>query len=277
MAVCQRAGGAYLRTQTAARYLPMLAGALGLLLIGSSINVWAQQLPPAASAPQQPAGTAPYQPTPEERMKASRLGVEMGDRIRAQHPDKALAAYTRAAEIEPTNLVAWRSMAEIYDRLGWPDQAIGPRLKLIELGEQIGTRQSTSMAAEAARTLAVYYLNTSRKAEAEAMYEAALRLYRTVGDRVGQATVYSNLGTLSAMRSDWPSAQDHFWEALALQEALENTHGMAIIYRNLGMVFEERKARISAREMYGQAIDLFEKSGDKPQADAARQALAQLN
>ena len=74
--------------------------------------------------------------------------------------------------------------------------------------------------AEARRAVGDLLRRQGRLEEAQTHLEAALRLYRELGDREGQAETFLSLGTLAENASDAPRAERNYERSLALAEAL---------------------------------------------------------
>ena len=68
-----------------------------------------------------------------------------------------------------------------------------------------------------------------RRAEAQGWHEAALAIFRDVGDRGGEARTLSNLATLAQEAGEWATAETQYRQALAILDELGHVDAAAQI------------------------------------------------
>jgi tetratricopeptide (TPR) repeat protein len=92
----------------------------------------------------------------------------------------------------------------------------------------------------------------------------SLAIKREVGDRSAIAHTLNNLGTLAAMRHEWPSARACFEEALELQRGLGDRAGIASILANMGEMAELHADHESALGRFRESLSIRRGAGDLP-------------
>jgi predicted ATPase/DNA-binding SARP family transcriptional activator len=115
-------------------------------------------------------------------------------------------------------------------------------------------------ALNAAGALAFYQSDTD---EALTSYEAALTLYRALGDEGATGRVLSNLGLVLKDRGDSDAAEQLFREALEVARHRDDRRSMASAYGNLGILAQERGAYEEARTLHEQSLALKRELGGK--------------
>lgn len=109
-----------------------------------------------------------------------------------------------------------------------------------------------------ARSLRAYgNLLGYRKAESNTAHEAALTLYRSIGDQAGIAACLNNLGNIARARKDYQRALQLYEESLVIHQRQNNRFGESVTLGNLAMVAFARGDRTLARQYLelGQQID----------------------
>ncbi|MDQ1292321.1 MAG: hypothetical protein QG608_199, partial [Actinomycetota bacterium] len=84
---------------------------------------------------------------------------------------------------------------------------------------------------------------TGDRAGALESYGQALRLYRQVGDRAGEATTLNNIGSVHQARGDLDQALDLFGQALPLHRQVGDRAGEATTLTDIGRVHRARGDR----------------------------------
>jgi tetratricopeptide (TPR) repeat protein len=94
------------------------------------------------------------------------------------------------------------------------------------------------------------------------LFTAALRLEQRSGNLHGQAADWGNLGALSAMNGDFPTAIRQLVRAWRLHRLVSDERGLAADLFHLGQIaWETGRFALSAR-LLGRAAALFDKQGD---------------
>ena len=107
-----------------------------------------------------------------------------------------------------------------------------------------------------------HYYQSDYKA-ALAYWNAALALYRRMGDQQGILRVVGNIGSVHNNEGDYSAALSSFFEALRAAEALGDRNSIAINLGNLGSTYEYLKAPEKALEYDRQAINIFTSLSDR--------------
>ena len=97
---------------------------------------------------------------------------------------------------------------------------------------------------------------------ARARYEAALPLYRRVGNVNGEANCIESLGDIALARSDHDAARARYEEALPLYRRVGDVLGEANCIKSLGDIALERSDHDAARARYEEALPLYRRVGD---------------
>lgn len=100
-------------------------------------------------------------------------------------------------------------------------------------------------------------------ATAEARFEAALTLRRSLDDRSGVALLLGYLGVVAYDQGDLGRAARLHRESLALRRALGDDHGVAGTLTNLGEVARHRGDRESAVALHAESASRFRVLGDR--------------
>jgi predicted ATPase/Tfp pilus assembly protein PilF len=97
--------------------------------------------------------------------------------------------------------------------------------------------------------------------EALTHYEAALALYRALGDDAAVGRVLSNLALVLKDRGDFGCAERLFLEALDISSRREDKRSMASAYGNLGILAQEQGDYDRARRLHEQSLTLKREIG----------------
>jgi len=147
------------------------------------------------------------------------------------------AAALRRLDGERTTLVASAIHAA---HCGWPGHAI-----------------------DLAGTLWRYLQNGAHHNDAAAVHTAALRASRELGDRAGEGTALTNLGTVHWRWGQYDQAADLYLEALAVFVETGDRRGQARVLDNLGAVDWQRGRYEKAAQSCEQAVAVFTEIDDR--------------
>ncbi|HEX2036767.1 MAG TPA: tetratricopeptide repeat protein [Chloroflexota bacterium] len=99
-------------------------------------------------------------------------------------------------------------------------------------------------------------------AAARAYDEAALVLWREIGDRAGEATALSNLGSVANELGEYDTARECYEQSLALRRSLGEKAGIARVLVNLGTLAYSRRDLPQAQSLYQESLRLRREVGD---------------
>ncbi|MGI2907816.1 CHAT domain-containing protein [Tolypothrix sp. VBCCA 56010] len=101
------------------------------------------------------------------------------------------------------------------------------------------------------------------KRQALAKYEEALKLYRVVDDKKGQAVTLLNIGLVYSNLGENQKALSYFNQSLPLWRAEDNKTGEALTLNNIGSVYSTLGEKQKALEYYNQSLPLRREVDDK--------------
>lgn len=93
--------------------------------------------------------------------------------------------------------------------------------------------------------------------QAQELHAQAAAAARHLDDRLGEATVLTELGFVRWLTGDYPGAVQVLEQALKLHRDLDNRHGEAHALKNLGAVRRETEDYPGATQALEQALDLY--------------------
>ena len=95
------------------------------------------------------------------------------------------------------------------------------------------------------------------------LFEQALDLFRTSGDRAGEAACLNSLGVAARSRQDPDQAERHLEAALALRRDIGDELGTSTALSNLGIVAMDRNDVERSIELMEEAMSIDRKRGDE--------------
>lgn len=119
--------------------------------------------------------------------------------------------------------------------------------------ERCDERRNVGERAAALYTLAEVHRLTGRTAEARREAEAALQLFKEMGDRQSQARALYRLSLLAADAKDFAGAQQAGARSLELCRQLNDRWGLVYVAHHLGEVCAQRQQPDRARELWLEA------------------------
>jgi tetratricopeptide (TPR) repeat protein len=99
--------------------------------------------------------------------------------------------------------------------------------------------------------------------EAARQFQSALSIFERLGDQVGMADSYHQLGNVAYMRADYEQANHHYQRALDIRERFGDQAGMADSYGQLGLLARRRGDYDEATRQFQRALDIHERLGDQ--------------
>lgn len=196
---------------------------------------------------------------------AQRL-VQLGRRYdRSGRLDEAIQSYQAAiaaAEATPTDAPvlaeALRRLAVILGRRGESESARDLCRRSYETATAAG---QLALRAEALNTLGGLELVRERLPEAQRFLEQGLELSQEFPELRGR--IEQNLGTLSNIRGDRPTAMSHYERSLQAFLAARNDQACAVAYHNLGMISRDQQQWTVAEQYFEQGRRTAQKIGDE--------------
>jgi CHAT domain-containing protein len=174
--------------------------------------------------------------------------------------EQVLAAW-RAAGDRLGEARTLNDRGDLQARLGDNEGALASLPQALEIARALGDRR------EQARALNLLGLVQRRmgvdRARVLELYSASLRLWREVGDRVGEQDVLYNLGVLNADMGDSAAAFGDYRQALELSRAARQPAGQAFALAAIGLIQRDRGDTAGALDCFTQGIDLARRSGDR--------------
>jgi CHAT domain-containing protein/Tfp pilus assembly protein PilF len=102
------------------------------------------------------------------------------------------------------------------------------------------------------------YSALGEKQQALDYYQLALPLRRAVGDRAGEATTLNNIGGVYSALGEKQQALDYYQLALPLRRAVGDRAGEAVTLGNIGYFWENQTQTELAIVFYKQAVNVYE-------------------
>jgi predicted ATPase/DNA-binding CsgD family transcriptional regulator len=163
---------------------------------------------------------------------------------------------------------------------GWIAHAQGDEHRGIELAEgslALARRAGDgAITARGAFALGVVKEDQGRFAEARALHEEALRIYRALDDEVWPPYVLNALGLVAYEQEELDRAAARFEEALGAFRASGTTYGAATALTNLAKVARARADYGRADALFVESLSLWWEHGDKPGIAGCLRGLARV-
>ena len=196
-------------------------------------------------------------------------GVEVGGELETafHRGEKAYAAcnfaeaiehYQASLDVQPT-LAAYLNLGDSLMNSSSFDQADEVLGIGLLMAERSGNRD---FQAAFSANLSIVYLHRGRLDEAMTSGEAALDLFRRVGDSRGQADVMLTIGTIRANQGDREAARKDFEAALKRHEIGGSEVGKANALGNLGNMHMQDDELEEALDHHRRALATHEKIGN---------------
>lgn len=100
-------------------------------------------------------------------------------------------------------------------------------------------------------------------ATAKKLYDRAVKIYRDIEDRYGQALTLTNLGIVADIQGDTPEAIRLYQAGLELRREIGERLGMAYSFNNLGHVAYAQGDYVKAQRLFQQGLDLRLERGER--------------
>jgi CHAT domain-containing protein len=96
-----------------------------------------------------------------------------------------------------------------------------------------------------------------------AKYEAALQLYRSAGDRGGEAASYGKICQVSYLTSQAQKARDTCNQSLQLYQSLGDRSGEAVALNDIGGIYFQTSERRKALDHFERALSISHETGNR--------------
>ncbi len=103
----------------------------------------------------------------------------------------------------------------------------------------------------------------NRWQDAGQMFRQALELKRSLGDRMGVAEAYRNLGQLEVELGNYKGGEELLQQSLSIHEALGTRYYAAAVYNAMGVASLYMRDYAAAQQQMQKATDIFKRLGDK--------------
>ena len=193
----------------------------------------------------------------EQTQKAIELYIERGALWFASDTDKALDAYQRVVELDPSNLDAINQLAQLHVRIGNLSKAEDLYQSLTQLTDD------KEWQAISYGNLGLVYQARGELDKAIEYHEKALAISEALSLKQGVARNYGNLGLVYQTRGELDKATEYHEKALAISEALSLKEGVASQYGNIGNVYQTRGELDKAIEYYEKSLEIEKALGRK--------------
>ena len=101
-------------------------------------------------------------------------------------------------------------------------------------------------------------------ARATKLHEESLEHFRELGDTVGIASALSELGNVAMYQNDIARAEELLEESLALSRAAQDDQGIALALRRLGAVLFQKGEHVRAKALLQESLELYRGLGAVP-------------
>jgi predicted ATPase/class 3 adenylate cyclase/Tfp pilus assembly protein PilF len=98
-------------------------------------------------------------------------------------------------------------------------------------------------------------------ARATKLHEESLEHFRELGDRIGMASALSELGNVAMYQGDLARAERLLEESLALSRAAQDDQGIALALRRLGATLLQKGERALAKALLQESLELYRELG----------------
>jgi tetratricopeptide (TPR) repeat protein len=212
---------------------------------------------------------------------ANRFNAQGLEQVRAGNLEGALDSFTQGIAlvkdlpghplVKQIGAALFGNFAQLFMRLGKPDEAIPLLEHQLKLAEEVGDRKSYS---NALNNLGLCQLQRGDDAAAEKLFERRLEIAKAIGDTQGEGNTLNNLATIYIDRKQYGPARKLLQRRIELARSINDKRGEASGLMNLGRVHQEQSQRADARKTLEQALALMQADGDPRAAHVERMIAA---
>ncbi len=149
--------------------------------------------------------------------------------------------------------------AGIQHRISQYKNAIAEAVRSKEIYQEIGDR---SQVAYSLVSIGYAHWSLSENEQAMESYEQAMRIFRELGEKKGEATTLNRFGTLY-LGIDFERALRYYEDALKLYREIENHVGASTVCNNIGILYNQLGQYKNALEYLKQALKMETERGSK--------------
>ena len=211
----------------------------------------------------------------------SLLSLLESERHAAEQFDIYLALakeYQDSDSLETVKYASLAKQAAIENK--YPEGEIESMVPLAELARDLGNyadaekitdeiiRRSDSIgflpgSARAKKIMGSLSWHQGNNQEALKYYEAALVLFREIGDERSAASTLNGLGIIYSKMGSYKRGQEYYFRALRFYERLGNKRAVAKLSNNIGVLYKIQNDFDKALEYYEKSLRINEESKDK--------------
>jgi len=133
--------------------------------------------------------------------------------------------------------------------------------RLLQLLQQPIAHPCTALRAQALETAANFISWESDLAEARALAETSVEIYRELGDVLGEAHCLDSLGTIVCLMDDYETGRPQVLESLRLYRMLGDQPGIATALLDLGGIADNKDAERACAYLQ-ECLTIFRERGD---------------
>jgi serine/threonine protein kinase/tetratricopeptide (TPR) repeat protein len=198
---------------------------------------------------------------------ADRAFIMAGHADITHNTEEAVRSYQDFVSAYPDDPEGYYKLGVTYDAVSeWAPAAANFR-KAIELDPKF---------ASARFGLARVLINQNSLGDALRELDEALRLYRDLGNREGEATVLNAIGVVYNRQNDYEKAIEYYRASIKIKEELDDKRGIAASLGNLGLVYEIVGKRDQALEVLNRSLEIKREIGDKMGISTALNKIGQI-
>jgi predicted ATPase/class 3 adenylate cyclase len=164
-----------------------------------------------------------------------------------EQPAEGPAALQLAVSLAPF----WYTHGHLSEGRRWLEQALA-----------VSSAAPPSLWARALNSAALLAMLQGDYTTAHSRFEECLRLCRELGDTLGVAKAFGNLGAVAARQGDYAAARPLQEEGLALFRQIGDTPGVVVSLLNLGDLAQKQDDFAAAQSFLDEALPLAQQAGD---------------
>ncbi|MCW3053742.1 MAG: adenylate/guanylate cyclase protein [Chthonomonadales bacterium] len=126
-----------------------------------------------------------------------------------------------------------------------------------------GAAAQTPIRATALQGAGAMARNQANYEMARRLFEEALHIRTAMGDRLGMALAFNNLGSLDWRQGDTGKAKERYEASLAIRREYQDRRGMAACLLNLGALSQDAGENEAAASFYAESLILWREIGDQ--------------